>query len=361
MIKTAKTLVTETYDPYRNLAVESCLLDSLRPDECILYLWQNAKTVVIGRNQNAYRECRIEKLTADGGRLARRGSGGGSVYHDMGNLNFTFLANEGDYDVARQLSVIVRALEGFGVSAEISGRNDITADGRKFSGNAYYRHKGRCYHHGAILVDTDMTKMSEYLRVSAEKLRTHGVESVRSRVVNLRELQPAIGIGAMKAALIRAFGEVYDVATSPMNPDDLDREALAGWQDRYASAEWLYGRHMRADYTFGRRFSWGEVEICLAVQGETITDALVFSDAMDGDIAEVLTGRFVGLPFRATALLDALDATQGKHAAQGEAGEYAAQAKAGAESADAVQAESEAEPRVLRDIMDLIKEQDIWR
>ena len=344
MIKTAKTFVTDTYDPYRNLAVESCLLDGLLPDECILYLWQNAKTVVIGRNQNAYKECRVEKLIADGGRLARRRSGGGSVYHDLGNLNFTFLANEEDYDVPRQLSVIVRALEDFGIRAEVSGRNDISADGRKFSGNAFYSHRGRCYHHGTILVDTDMAKMGEYLYVSAEKLQAHSVESVRSRVVNLRELQPDIGIGAMKASLLRAFGEVYGAETAPIHADEPDREALAVWRDRYASADWLYGRHMQADYTFGRRFSWGEVEIRLAIRGETIDDALVFSDAMETDIAEVLAGRFIGLPFRAQDILRALDASEGAAGTEGQSA-----------------AEGQNAPGIWNDIKELIREQDIWR
>ena len=138
--------------PYGNLAREACLLEAVGVGECILYLWQNQRTVVIGRNQNAWKECRMEQLEADGGHLVRRLSGGGAVYHDLGNLNFTFLVREEDYDVSRQLEVLVGAVNRLGIHAEKTGRNDVTVDGRKISGNAFYRADGHCYHHGTIPV-----------------------------------------------------------------------------------------------------------------------------------------------------------------------------------------------------------------
>ena len=171
--------------PYGNLAREACLLEAVGVGECILYLWQNQRTVVIGRNQNAWKECRIEQLEADGGHLVRRLSGGGAVYHDLGNLNFTFLVREEDYDVSRQLEVLVGAVNRLGIHAEKTGRNDVTVDGRKISGNAFYRADGHCYHHGTILIDVDKASLSAYLNVSAAKLRSKGVDSVKARVANL--------------------------------------------------------------------------------------------------------------------------------------------------------------------------------
>ena len=137
MITKASFLLTQETNPYKNLALEEFLLMNCQPGECILYLWQNRNTVVIGRNQNCWKECNVSQLEKDGGFLVRRLSGGGAVYHDMGNLNFTFLVRKEDYNVDRQMNVIIRAMQLLGIHAEKTGRNDITADGRKFSGNCH--------------------------------------------------------------------------------------------------------------------------------------------------------------------------------------------------------------------------------
>ena len=222
MIKSIQLYRTDCTDPYRNLAVEQYLLEHVPPGVCTLYLWQNRRTVVIGRNQSAWRECRTARLEEDGGFLARRLSGGGAVFHDLGNLNFTFLVRKEDYDLPRQLGVIVEACRLLGIPAECSGRNDVLADSRKFSGNAFYEHQGRCYHHGTLLVDVDMAAMGRYLSPSKAKLEAKGVSSVRSRVVNLKELRPDLTIEETAARMEEAFQSVYGMGAERLETSALD-------------------------------------------------------------------------------------------------------------------------------------------
>ena len=196
---------SETMDPYVNLATEEFLLKHCGPDQSILYLWQNQHTVVIGKNQNAWKECRIGAIEKAGGHIARRLSGGGAVYHDLGNLNFTFITGRAHYDVAGNMEVIRKAVASFGIDARKTGRNDLEANGHKFSGNAYFEGAKTCYHHGTLMIDVDLSKLKDYLNVSQAKLQSKGVESVRSRVVNLRELEPTITIEGMKEAMKVAF------------------------------------------------------------------------------------------------------------------------------------------------------------
>ncbi len=304
MIDTLRIYESDGVDPHRNLAIEQHLLETVEGGCCLLYLWQNARTVVIGRNQNAWAECRTEALFRDGGRLARRLSGGGAVYHDLGNLNFTFLMREQDYDLDRQLSVIERACRLLGVETERSGRNDVLAGGRKFSGNAFYHHEGRAYHHGTLLVDTDGEAMARYLSPSKAKLQSKGVESVRSRVVNLKELNHAITVDALKDAMKRAFSEVYDLPLCPPPvPDEARIEELAA---HYASDAWLFGRKLPFTLRCEDRFAWGVAELQLSVDRGVITDAAVYTDAMDDGLAARLESVLVHCPLRKDAIGQAL-------------------------------------------------------
>ena len=214
MIKKLQYYIGSCTDPHRNLALEEYLTDTVGEDTCILYLWQNKHTVVIGRNQNAWQECRTTELERDSGTLARRLSGGGAVYHDMGNLNFTFSLRTQDYDLRKQQSVIVEACRSLGIPAEISGRNDILTNGCKFSGNSFYSHAGCSFHNGTLLVNVDMANLGKYLTPSKTKLESKGVASVRSRVINLTELKPDLTIDGMAQAMVKAFETVYGLESA---------------------------------------------------------------------------------------------------------------------------------------------------
>ena len=306
MLKQLYYIETDSVDPYYNLALEEELLHWLPESSAILYLWQNAHTVVIGKNQNAWKECRTEQLAADGGHLVRRPSGGGAVYHDLGNLNFTFLAPLGDYEVHKQLSVILEACRSFGIPAEISGRNDLLADGRKFSGNAFLETNGRGSHHGTLLVDVDMTKMPRYLRPSKEKLQAKGVNSVESRVVNLVTLAPGLTIPELKLRLRAAFEKVYGMPSAEIRESMLDAASIEQTRKRNASWEWTYGKTLEFTLSFGKRFPWGEIELQLEIEKGVIADVKVYSDALDSFLAPKLELALAEKRVSQSVLLDAV-------------------------------------------------------
>lgn len=294
MIRETAVLITETTNPFENLALEEVLLMNLKDAQCILYLWQNEHTVVIGKNQNAWKECRIDRLNEEQGQLARRLSGGGAVYHDLGNLNFTFFLNLEDYDGVKQLSVIQKALQHFHIEAKLSGRNDLVVNDRKISGNAFYRSKGRCLHHGTLLVSVDKEKMNRYLNPSWEKLQSKGVASVQSRVANLNEFNPQITINGLKEAIKAAFYEVYPAKRAVF---DFNEEKKQQWTDcceKYQSFDWRLGQRIGFEKNVRRRFEWGEIEISMRLKSGRIKELNLYSDAMELNLLEQLK----------TALLD---------------------------------------------------------
>jgi len=306
LIGRIKYLIWDNIDPHNNLALEEYLLKHVQKGECILYLWQNEKTVVIGRNQNALKECKVKELEEDGGYLVRRLSGGGAVFHDLGNLNFTFLVKKEDYNVEKQMEVILEAVRSFGIPAEKSGRNDITVDGKKFSGNAFYQDGDACYHHGTILLSVDMSKLSHYLNVSREKLVAKGVESVRARVTNLSEFSGNINVENMKEALVKAFSKVYGLVPEPFDRDSIGEEEWKSLVDKFSSWDYKYGRKLESNYSVERKFSWGMTQIHFLIDFGRVQEVTVYTDALDVSIPERLEMYLKGSIFSSKELAKAL-------------------------------------------------------
>ncbi len=304
MISKLQYYISRDFNPYNNLAIEKYLLDTVADDTLILYLWQNKNTVVIGKNQNAWAECRTTLLKAEDGYLARRLSGGGAVFHDVGNLNFTFICSTPNYDLLRQFEVIRTACRQAGIETEISGRNDILADGRKFSGNAFYNSKGKSYHHGTLLISADKERMSRYLTPSKAKLETKGVKSVKSRVVNLSELSPNLNCEQMKQFMLSAFENVYG-----HKPEQLlinNSETITPLAEQYGSWEYLYGSSIPFSFSCEKRFDWGNIEILLQVKDSIIQAVKAYSDSMDWQIAEQIEAALSGKFFELQTLKDSI-------------------------------------------------------
>ncbi|HHW95037.1 MAG TPA: lipoate--protein ligase [Mogibacterium sp.] len=300
-----KVIRTDITDPYINMAVEESLTFKAKEGEVILFLWQNDRTVVIGRNQNPGRECNVERIEKDNIYLARRTSGGGAVYQDLGNLNFTFIAKDALYDIRKQTQVVLLACKLLKIKAERSGINDLTVEGKKFSGQAYYSSNGYNYHNGMIMMDVNLEDMSKYLQEFKPKLKIEGIESVKPRMVNLKEYLPKMKkekmISWMQDSLIRAFGREYGVEVEeiqevyfPIAPKMLI--------EKYSSKKWLFGTQIYFEKEICHRFEWGEVQVQISMEGENISSCRVFSDALETEMFVVIEDLLTGTKYDAALI-----------------------------------------------------------
>ena len=316
-----RIIIGSGLDPHRNLAFEEHLVEQAGVvekgrEQAILFLWQNTDTVVIGANQNPWRECNLQAMEKDHVRLTRRVTGGGAVFHDIGNLNFSFILPRDVYDVSRQGQVIIRALAKVGIRAEQSGRNDILADGRKFSGNAFLHRRNASLHHGTILIGADMSRLARYLQVDPLKLSGKGVQSVRARVVNLAELLPELTAETMKHLVAQSFSEEYgqpeawepvDLSASVVVPDPVEQLAR-----RNASWEWLYGKTPSFTMNIRNRFPWGGLEIGFITRHGLVDEAVVWSDCLMAELPKRIAEQLKGAPFTNEALSGRIQACIGE-------------------------------------------------
>lgn len=278
-----------------NQGIEAALFDRMKDGEAALYLWRNANAVVIGRNQDAYAECRVDALESDGGLLARRLSGGGAVWHDEGNLNFTFLAREKEADKDKNFRIVLSALSALGINAELGGRNDLYLNGAKSGGNAYFRRGGTVLHHGTLLVTTRRDAVARYLTPSEEKLESKAVKSVAARVAPLSDVLPDITVDAVSAALKAAFEAAYPGAEKrALSPVELGAAEVIEKTGMFASDEWRYGRRGKYNVRVKTEL-FGESAVLKArVVGGVTEEAEVFSDSLDADAVVAVNAALSG-------------------------------------------------------------------
>lgn len=288
-----------TTDPAFNLAAEEYVFDSLPRDRAYCMLWQNDNAIIIGKHQNTLAEINQPFVEQRGIRVVRRLSGGGAVYHDMGNLNFTFITDAGDteeLDFRLFCQPVVRALARLGVKAEVNGRNDMTIDGQKFSGNSQYIREGRVMHHGTILFDSDLSVVSQALQVDPAKIQAKGIQSIRSRVTNVRPHLPQdASLPQFRRFLLQEIvrengGEEYVFTAQDIAAiEELKRQ-------RYGQWEWNYGASPACTLMRKRRFEGcGTVEVYLTVEKGLICDVSFRGDFFSARDPESLTPYLVGL------------------------------------------------------------------
>ena len=303
-----RLLISESLNPHFNLAVEEAIFKSMDPAHKVLFLWRNDNTVVIGSGQNPWKECNTKKMADDGIVLARRSSGGGAVFHDLGNSNFTYMAGKPDYDKSVSTAIILSALQSLGIDAKASGRNDLivlqNGEQRKISGSAYRETADRGFHHGTLLIDVDFTKLSNYLNPDPKKLAAKGITSVRSRVANLKEFIPSLTHEVLCDAIEKAFFQYFveEVAEGEtVIPEFISEDnppKIPGFAELYEKQkrwEWNFGQVLQFSHELSERFSWGGVEIHLdVVRGGIIEDAKIFTDSLFVEPFERLTTLLIG-------------------------------------------------------------------
>ena len=260
-------------DPYYNMAFDEYCLESLPIDEPVFYLWQNRPAVIVGFNQEVNTEVKLDYLKATGIALVRRVTGGGAVYHDLGNLNYTIVGRSEDLerDYPEYASLMMKALQALGVPATLSGRNDILVGERKVSGFAKRVCKNRLMVHGTLMYDVDLEILTKVLNPSVTKLQSKGIASVRSRVANLCEYLPEI-------TDIHMFSKQLGEILSCNNTDteyQLSEKELANIQrlrdDKFAKWEWNYGRSPKATLVHSARLACGTVEVHLTLKENRIS------------------------------------------------------------------------------------------
>lgn len=297
--------ISPSTDGWQNLAMDELFLDNLGPDDLMLYFYINRNAVIIGRNQNPWKECNLSAMDEDHVQLVRRITGGGAVFHDKGNLNFSFIAGEKRYDLDKQLNLILRAVSSFGIPCEFSGRNDLLADGKKFSGNAFCVRGNIRQHHGTLLLSTDLGRLQKYLQVDPKKIHSKGISSVRSRVCNLSEFTETVTAESMLYAIRNAYEQIYGTVQD-YNPTSEILEQVKSYYEKQSSWQWRMGRTMPFDIELDNRFAWGDIQLLFSIKNAIVERMQVFSDAMDAELSEQIVDSLTGCRFTSQDMYNAL-------------------------------------------------------
>ncbi|KKF57856.1 lipoate--protein ligase [Streptococcus uberis] len=293
-----KYIVNKSNNPAYNIALEAYAFRELLSEDEIFILWINEPAIIIGKHQNTIQEINKEYIDAHGIHVARRLSGGGAVYHDLNNLNYTIISNkseEGAFDFKTFSQPVIETLEDLGVKAEFTGRNDLEINGKKFCGNAQAYYKGRMMHHGCLLFDVDMTVLGDALKVSKDKIESKGIKSVRARVTNiLDELPEKITVNEFSDKILAKMKETYPDMTEYVLSEDELAKIQKSADEQFGNWDWVYGK--APEYTIERnvRYPAGKINTFANVEKSIIKNIKIYGDFFGikdvQDIEELLVG-----------------------------------------------------------------------
>ncbi len=276
---------SESTDPYYNLALEEHIFSNVELREPFFMLWQNDNAIVIGRNQNPVKEINIDFIRKKNTRVARRNTGGGTVYHDLGNLNYSFIQNCKNgktVDFSQFAVLIIRALDHFGVKAECNDRNDLVIAGRKFSGTAQTVKKGRALHHGTLLFNSDLDFLRQALMVNEDKIEAKGVKSVSSHITNIVDHLPQpITMEQFRNCLMTSI--IKKNNPFPFRLTEKDFEAIKQLQEKkYSTWDWNYGKSPRYEVQKTRNFQGGHLSVSMNVLQQGVIDSIFITGEFSG-------------------------------------------------------------------------------
>ncbi|MGF7529956.1 lipoate--protein ligase LplJ [Bacillus paralicheniformis] len=304
-------------DPRINLAIEEYCLKHLDPEETYLLFYINQPSIIIGKNQNTIEEINTKYVDENGIIVVRRLSGGGAVYHDLGNLNFSFITKDDGnsfHNFKKFTEPVVAALKRLGVDAELSGRNDLMAKGRKISGNAQFSTKGRMFSHGTLLFDSEIEHVVSALKVKKDKIESKGIKSIRSRVANISEfLDQKMTTVEFRSMLLRYIfdteGEIPEYKLTEKDWKIINQIS----KERYQNWDWNYGKSPKFNLQHSKRFQAGSVDIRLEVQKGVIRECKIFGDFFGvGDVSDI-EEKLTDVQYERKAIEEALQGVDIKH------------------------------------------------
>ncbi len=297
-------------NPEINLAIEEYALKNLPIDEAYLLFYINEPSIIIGKNQNTIEEINQNYVDQNNIKVVRRLSGGGAVYHDLGNLNFSFITKDDGnsfHNFRKFTEPVTAALAKLGVNAELSGRNDILVDGRKISGNAQFSTRGRMFNHGTLLFNSEIEHIVSALQVSEEKIASKGIKSIKSRVANISEfLKEEMTIESFRNAILQSIFAGYDEIPTYQWTDEDWQKIKAISKERYQKWDWNYGQSPQFQIQKSQRLAVGKIDVCMNVTSGKIVDCKIFGDFFGASDVIDIENRLLGVRYDREVISEAL-------------------------------------------------------